>query len=162
MTWKAREALIAWTPVDRLFSVVGKRIAPSGSIAIGLLLSENAPDWTEPYECTGGAAYMRRRKLFGMPQRFAVILDWYQMVYSCGLDPYVAHRAFLEIDEYQAIIKEAGMGPAKDEQGHDPNGYGRYVHGLPKPEIKTHRMSTSFHVWPVQQATGRVPNPQIR
>jgi len=46
------------------------------------------------------------------------LADWYLLVYTNGIDPYIAHRAFLLIDEYQAIIKSIGCGPARDEPSH--------------------------------------------
>ena len=33
------------------------------------------------------------------------MLQMYLLVYTNGIDPYIAHRAFLLIDEYQTIIK---------------------------------------------------------
>jgi hypothetical protein len=113
-----------------------------------LLLDEGDPDWSYPYECTAGAAYTFRHKLFGILQQLHVMLDWYQLVYSFGLDPYAVHRAFLEIEEYQAIIKKYGMGPAKGEQGHDPE----VMHGrrgrFPTPELQIFRKAGALHVWP--------------
>jgi hypothetical protein len=137
---KAKDAIIAWNYGD-----VGPDRAPS--VAIGPLLGKDGdPDWTYPYECTAGAAWVFRRKLFGIVQQLFVLLDWYQLVYSCGLDPYMVHRAFLEIEEYQAVIKKYGMGPAADEQGHDPNiPYGRCCRS-PTPELHIFKKGGAVHV----------------
>jgi hypothetical protein len=95
--------------------------------------------------------------MFGLPQQHQVMLDFYQLVYSYGLHPYVVHRAFLHIDEYQAVIKRMGCGPAKGELGHDPNiSYGR-VADFPVPEISERRIGPSFHVWPVTNARAAAP-----
>jgi hypothetical protein len=60
----------------------------------------------------------------------------------------VVHRAFLEITEFQTIIKEMGCGPARDEPGHDPDGgYGRVV--PTRSELKVFRAHGALHVWPV-------------
>jgi hypothetical protein len=142
---KAANALIAWNSIDDHGSK-----APPGSIAIGPLQTKDEPDWAAPYQCTGGAAYMSRRTMTGAVQRHRVLLDWYQLVYAYGVLPYVAHRAFLTIDEYQALIKDAGFGPAKDEPGHDPNTpFGRAVI-YPVPELKIFTSGRATHFWPEQ------------
>jgi hypothetical protein len=76
------------------------------------------------------------------------MLDWYQLVYLYGINPYIAHRAFLEIAEYQAVIKKHGMGPAKDEPGFEPGiPFGRSTLWL-TPKIQIGRRSGALHVWP--------------
>jgi hypothetical protein len=66
-----------------------------------------------------------------------------------GVDPYVAHIAFLAIKEYRDMIFDMGAGPDKGEPGHDPNcgGYGSYVANWPKIEIHFSR-GGAVHVWP--------------
>ncbi|MEZ0019816.1 hypothetical protein [Sinorhizobium fredii] len=141
---KASNALIAWNPTG-----LSDNSRPPGGVAIGPLLTQDQPDWTIGYECTGGAAWANRRKLFGMPQRFNVMMDWHQLVYSYGIHPYVAHRAFLFIEEYQAIIRQAGAGPDKDEPGHDQSiPYGRCA-PYKLPSIQVRAIGQSFHVWPM-------------
>jgi hypothetical protein len=143
---KASETLIAWNSINYL--AVGEKDAPAGSLAVGPLLCEGDGDWTAPYTCTAGAAYVGRRKLFGLPQQMQVMLDWYMLVYTNGLDPYFVHRAFLLIDEYQTIIKKNGLGPARDEPGHDPNvSYGRAFSQQP-PNILIRRWGRATHFWP--------------
>lgn len=91
---------------------------------------------------------MYRRKLSGMPQQFHVMRDWYMLVYVYAMHPYVVHRAFLLIAEYQAVIKAMGAGPAKDEHGHDPEvGHGPAVQ-MPKPRITVATFGQSTHFWP--------------
>jgi hypothetical protein len=148
---KAAETLIAWNDAtDDTFAG-----APPGSLAVGPLLHEDEPDWTESgkgrlYTNTGGAAWVDRQTMRGLIQRHHVVLDWYKLVYVSGLHPYVVHIAFLHIDEYLAAIKEMGCGPDRDELGHDPEvGHGRAVR-YPVPKIKTHRIGRSIHVWPVE------------
>ena len=141
---KAAKTLIAWSGADAALP----HEAPSGSIAIGPLMQEGGRDWAQGYPCTGGAAYVYRRKLRGLAQQHEVMLDWHALVYSYGLDPYIVHRAFLLIDEYQTAIKARGRGPAKDEPGHDPTvPYGRTVEIKP-PELKIFRAGGATHFWP--------------
>jgi hypothetical protein len=146
---KAADALIAWNGADH---PAFRRDAPPGSIGIGPLQTETEPDWAGPYARTGGAAYVGRRQLRGLPQQHQVMLDWYRLVYGYGIHPYLAHRAFLLIDEYQEVIKDMGCGPAKDEPGHDPGvGYGRTVL-YPVPEIKITHTGRGTHFHPVTVA----------
>jgi hypothetical protein len=68
------------------------------------------------------------------------------------LHPYIVHRAFLVIDEFQEIIKENGYGPAKGELGHDPCvGYGRSTLE-PLPLVQVAYLGRSIHVWPATEA----------
>jgi hypothetical protein len=140
---KAAETLIAWNGAGQS-SVHG---GPPGGIGIGPLLFEGDGDWTVPYDCTGGAAMVDRRHIKGAVQQAAVMRDWYELVYSYGIHPYVAHRAFLLIDEYQAVIKAWGMGPAKDEPGHDPTvGFGRSIRWR-KPPLCIKQWGKGTHFW---------------
>jgi hypothetical protein len=142
---KAADTLIAWNGIDHSSL---HRDAPPGSIAIGPLQSNTEPDWAGPYECTGGAAYVERRAMHGFVQQRQVMLDWFQLVYSYGIHPYVAHRAFLLIDEYQAAIKSIDCGAAKDEPGHDPDvGFGPAV-CCPALPLKIFSTGRATHFWP--------------
>ena len=135
----ASRALIAWG-----YKPEGWSLDASPAVAVGHLLDDRTPDWTKDYESTGGASTVYRRELAGMDQRFHVLRDYTQLVYTYGIDPHVVYTAFLNIKEFQEIVKEAGMGPDKGEQGHDPNvGFGRLVDS-PKIEIK--RFWHSVHV----------------
>jgi hypothetical protein len=43
---------------------------PPGAVAVGPLLDDFAQgDWSRPYSCTGEAAWVARRKLFGVAQQ---------------------------------------------------------------------------------------------
>lgn len=140
---KAAETIIVWNDAE-----TGWRKSPSGSMAVGFLIGSAEGDWTRDYRFSGGAAHTFRRQLTGIEQKFHVLRDYYELVYVFGLHPYLVHRAFLLIDEYQAITRDGGFGPAPGEIGHDPDvGYGRAV-GLPLPKIQTFRIGSSCHFWP--------------
>ena len=144
---KADNTLILWNTGDEK-SLIGD--APPGSIAVGPLESDDVY-WSHVhgYSCSGGAAWVARRDLPKSDQEREVMLDWYQLVYTYGLDPYVVHRAFLLIDEYQDVIKRMGCGPDKDEPGHDPEvSYGRAVRA-PAPKLKIVRTGPAIHFWPI-------------
>lgn len=141
----AAETLIAWNADD---DTSGK--IPAGSVAVGPLIEERERDWTEGYTSTGGAANIYRRSLSGVEQRLAVMWDFYTLVYLYGLSPYVVHRAFLHIDEYQEVIKDMGAGPARGELGHDPEiPYGR-ASSRPVPAVSERPYGRSVHVWPAR------------
>jgi hypothetical protein len=130
------ETLIAWNGGDS-----------GGNIAIGPLLQEDEPDWAAPYEATGRAAYVEHRNLSGVPAEHQVMRDYYRLVYTYGLHPYIVHRAFLLIDEYQAVIKAMGCGPDRGEPGHDPAvGFGRAVK-VPLPELQMKHTGRATHFW---------------
>ncbi|MCW5733491.1 MAG: hypothetical protein KIS73_05170 [Enhydrobacter sp.] len=140
---KAADTLIAWTDFT---DVSGK--VPPGSIAVGPLLRDGEGDWTDSYGYTGGAAHVHRRSLSDTEQATAVFQDYYMLVYSYGLHPYVVHRAFLHIDEYQEFIKSMGAGPDLGELGHDPSiMHGRSV-AYPLPSVSERHIGRSFHFWP--------------
>lgn len=140
---KAAEALIAWNSVE---DADGKM--PPGSVAIGPLLRDNEGDWTDGFTNTGGAAEMHRRTLTRQDQELAVLKDFYLLVYSYGLAPYVVHRAFLHIDEFQTVIKSMGAGPSRGEHGHDPEvSYGRSSQS-PVPKVTEMRIGRSVRISP--------------
>jgi hypothetical protein len=144
---KAAQALIAWNPATGDYRA---EAAPPGAIGVGPLYSEHDGngDWAGLYRCTGGAAYTDRRKLFGVSQQLAVMKEWYMLVYSYGIDPYLAHLAFLMIDEYQAVIKGMGFGPAKGEHGFDPQiGFGRAI-ATEQPRVRIRHRGEVSHFWP--------------
>jgi hypothetical protein len=153
---KAANTLLAWNGAED-HSEYRSRRYPCGSVAVGPLQTTDEPDWTRGYECTGAAAYVERRKLFGLPQQHHVMLDWYQLVYSYGIHPYTAHRAFLLIEEYQTIIRRYGMSPDKDEPGYghpDVTGYGRtFIY--PVPVLKIFHTGRGTHFWPTGEFTNK-------
>lgn len=125
---KASDAVIAWTSPK----ANAGRGAPPGSVAIGPFSEHGL--WISDYKSTGGAVYARRRNLRGAGQRFEVMLDWYRITFVFGVDPAIVHRAFLEIEEYQALIEE------RDCVTVEPD---------PKPKMNVFRGVTgSLHVWP--------------
>jgi hypothetical protein len=147
---KVSNTVIAWNSVEGGDPI---RKAPPGSVAVGPWLDADGehyePRWTQPYPYTGGAADADRRKLFGASSERAILLDFYQLVYSYGLNPYVVHRAFVHIEEFANAIKREGMRPDKGEAGHDPEvGYGR-CWPWPLPEIEIKHLGPSVHVWPL-------------
>ena len=140
---KAAQTLIAWQPID--WTQLPNR-APPGSIAVGPLLDMDDLDWVRPYECNGGASYAARRTMSGIKQQMLVLRDWHMIVYLYGLHPYVAHRAFLLIDEYQTIMKDIGVGPAPGEPGHDPDLMWNSSKWHPALDIKM--LGKGTHFWP--------------
>jgi hypothetical protein len=126
----ARRAIIAWNSEKR------DRLAPEGAVGIGPYFGKGEPDWTEPYGCSGGAAYVFRRELSGIEQDFHVLRDFHMLVCYYGLNPRVVHRAFLEIEEFKVIM---------DAMADEPHPIG------PEAEIPTMRVFErlgAVHVWP--------------
>jgi hypothetical protein len=98
---KAAEALIAWTPAKDWYA----DRPTSGQVKVGpLLRRESEPDWTAPYAMSGGAAYTVRRDMPEWQQIAMVFIEFHTLVVRDGIDPKVAHEAFLAIDEYRQRI----------------------------------------------------------
>lgn len=140
---KAAETIILWNDSETPW-----RETPPGSVAVGPVWRAGEANWTRGYRFNGGAGHTFRRSLTSLEQKFHVLRDFYELVYVFGLDPYLVHRAFLLIDEYQAITKDGGFGPAPGEIGHDPQfGYGRAV-ASPLPTVQRFQIGRSCHFWP--------------
>jgi hypothetical protein len=104
---RVRDALIAWTPPDVEWPVKGPNLnwATRGQVKVGLLpAGPNTPNWSDLYEYTGGAAYIRTRKLNGTWARAQAFADFNEVVVGTGIDPVVAHEAFWAIDEYREAV----------------------------------------------------------
>jgi hypothetical protein len=96
----AQKALIAWSPARG----PQRSEATRGRVKIGPLLEEGDEDWTAPYVCTGGAAWTAQRTRTGPALIARLFIDFHTLVVLDGIDPLVAHNAFLAIDEYRAVI----------------------------------------------------------
>jgi hypothetical protein len=140
---KAAETYIVWEPVRSDDYTPRPGRAPPGSMALGPL---NDIAWDEGYMASGGCAYVYRREP-KCDQDYEVLHDWFRLVHTYGLDPYLVHLGFLHIDEYQTITKNAGCGPDRGELGHDPDfGFGRVCRR--RPIVHQHHADGAWHFWP--------------
>jgi hypothetical protein len=107
---KAHEAMIAWTPA-RFSQPNAPYWNTRGQVKVGPLLhtddgGNRDRDWTKGFAYTGGAAFTDRRKLRGDASAKMLLVDFVDMVVRDGIDPLVAHRAFMAIDEYRNSVAE--------------------------------------------------------
>lgn len=87
-----RKALLAWTPRGDTSS------STAGMVHIGRLIKDHkSSDWTEGFTCTGGAAYVMRRKLSPELALREWMYDFIVLVIRDGLDPYELYREFSKI-----------------------------------------------------------------
>jgi len=93
---KVREALIAWSSRTSDF--------PQGRVKVGPTVAEGKRDWTDEYEMTGGAAWIKTRSLNGAWARARVFIDFHELVTDHGIAPEVVHQAFSVIDEYRDAV----------------------------------------------------------
>jgi hypothetical protein len=122
--------------------------APKGAVGIGPYFGRGEPDWTEPYDCTCGAAYVFRRELSGVEQDFHVMRDYYMLVHDYGLDPHLVHRAFLELKEFESIITAMGHGANEHIHGREFGAeYGRYDSRHLRNVMIFEKLG-AVHVWP--------------
>jgi hypothetical protein len=120
--------------------------APKGAMGIGPFFGRGEPDWTEPYDCTGGAAYLFRRELSGVEQDFHVMRDYYMLIHDYGLDPHLVHRTFLELEEFQTIVKAMKLGPHRDGAGQELDA--GYTPDHLGPMLQIFEKFGAVHVWP--------------
>ena len=99
---RAHKALIAWTPAG--LPKGGLHTSTIGMVAIGPVPEREGTDWTADYSMTGGAAFAGREKMLGVKSIARLMVDFHTIVVRDGIDPRVAHKAFLVIDEYRKVI----------------------------------------------------------
>jgi hypothetical protein len=121
--------------------------APKGAVGIGPYFGRGEPDWTEPYDCTGGAAYVFRRELSGVEQDFHVMRDYYMLIHDYGLDPHLVHRAFLELEEFRSIIKAMRFGLDGEGHGQEFEAEHAHYHGAVQ-KLRIFEKFGALHVWP--------------
>lgn len=107
---RATKAMIAYTPT---FWLDGPKSKTRGQVQIGPLLNAGDADWTKPYAFTVGAKDIARRHYPPDRSRAALFIDFHTMVVRDGIDPQVAHRAFLLIDEYRNAISPDTKGASE-------------------------------------------------
>jgi hypothetical protein len=93
---KYRDCIIAWTPLSW----------PDHNTA-GMVEVGPHPDRTggsDKYAMTIGACWLARWTMPHWQQVALMLTDFHQIVVRDGIDPQVAHRAFLAIDEYRRVI----------------------------------------------------------
>ncbi len=75
---------------------------PNGDAKVG-----QHPDtvgWTKQFQMTAGACYSNWRTFTEDQRQKILFVEFHAMVVRDGVDPQVAHRAFMEIQEYRELI----------------------------------------------------------
>lgn len=83
---KYNQAMIAWNPGTK-------------QIAVGPW--PDVTGWSDDLQCTVGACFMDTRKMTHERLSWQVFMEFNAIVVAGEIDPLVAHRAFLAIDEYR-------------------------------------------------------------
>jgi hypothetical protein len=96
---KYREALIAWTPASW-----PEESGRGGSTRGHVKVDRVGGQWHRPYAFTGGAEYSYVEEARGMEALASLFIEFHDMVVRDGINPQVAHEAFLAIDEYRESI----------------------------------------------------------
>ena len=76
----------------------------------------NRTEWSDDYEMTGGACYPHIHRMTEAQRAARLFIDFNTIVVRDGVDVQAAHRAFLKIDEYRALISP-GMEGADPPDG---------------------------------------------
>jgi hypothetical protein len=95
--------MVAWNPnhSTRALDRLGK-LKPDGAIEIGKWPDKTG--WSSAYDSTDGCCDTQRHK-FSIDGKVAqMFIDFHTLVVRDGIDPLVAHREFLKIDEYRKRI----------------------------------------------------------
>ena len=101
---KSAEALIAWSR--------------GGPVKVGRLIGEGEPDWTGPFECTGGAAHMARRKQRGWCVVAMTFVEFNTLAVNYQVPIEDLHREFLKIDEYRWHVSPDALGAEEGPDAH--------------------------------------------
>ena len=98
---KMSNAMIAWTPsyYDR---------PTDGQVEVGPWPDDTG--WSDKYARTVGACNLGRSRLSKGERLALVFIDFNTLVVRDEIDPLVAHKAFLAIDEYRTHISSDTAG----------------------------------------------------
>lgn len=98
--------MVAWNPAE------GHARGPSGSVLVGPWPDRTR--WSDRYLFTTGCCEIPRHQ-FTIDQKIAqLFIDFHTLVVRDGVDPQVAHREFLKIEEYRRRISSDISGAARD------------------------------------------------
>lgn len=95
---KFRDAMYAWTPTTD----TSTKSQTAGKVMVGL--HPDLTRWSKPYSRSAGACYLKLKVKPEVEQIAQLFIDFHTMVVRDGIDPQVAHREFLKIDEYRERI----------------------------------------------------------
>lgn len=94
------EYIVCWTPVKWGSSPDSEPVP--GAVVVDRLGSETY--WDRRYRMTSGMCYQMRHKMSRDQKIMMMFIDFHTCVVRDGIDPQVAHREFLKIDEYRRRI----------------------------------------------------------
>lgn len=123
---KIRETMTAWTPNTEWYDDYSTK----GQVRIGPLIGEGMADWTKGERHTddlpfsGGAAWLEMRNAPVHEALVRMFVEFHSMVFRDGIDPLVAHQAFLGIDEYRWALAADVPGAEEGPRGF----YGEVIH----------------------------------
>ncbi len=96
LTMKLAEIMYAWTPATWESSPT------AGRVRVGV--HPDRVGWTRPFASCLGACDLSFAEASDSERIIQMFVAFHAMVVRDGLDPQVVHTAFLEIDEYRAIV----------------------------------------------------------
>ena len=96
---KLAEIMYAWTPATW-------ESPTAGQVRVGV--HPDRVGWTRPFASCLGACDLSFVEASDSERIIQMFVAFHAMVVRDGIDPQVAHTAFLEIDEYRAIVDGIG------------------------------------------------------
>ena len=92
---KLAEIMYAWTPATW-------ESTTAGQVRVGV--HPDRVGWTRPFASCLGACDLSFAEASDSERIIQMFVAFHAMVVRDGIDPQVVHTAFLEIDEYRAIV----------------------------------------------------------
>ena len=99
LTMKLAEIMYAWTPATW-------ESPTAGEVRVGV--HPDRVGWTRPFASCLGACDLSFVEASDSERIIQMFVAFHAMVVRDGIDPQVVHTAFLEIDEYRAIVDGIG------------------------------------------------------
>ena len=106
---KQIEAIIAWTPLR------WAALKPETAGEVAVLPLPDTGEEAKRYMMRAGASSSGLRALSEEARIARLFIDFQTLVVRDGIDPQVAHRAFLQIDEYRYRIAPDTEGAACED-----------------------------------------------
>lgn len=106
---KQVDAIIAWTPVR------WAELQPETAGQVVVLAYPDTNGTAKRYMMTAGAVFSGLRALTEDARIARLFIDFQTLVVRDGIDPQVAHEAFLRIDEYRYRIAPDTEGAAFED-----------------------------------------------
>jgi hypothetical protein len=106
---KFSDAMYAWTKHD----TVSAFASTAGQIKVGP--HPDMTGWSDDFAYSGGSCFLALKEKSEIEQVAKMFIDFHSIIVRDGIDPQLAHKEFLKIDEYRRYIAPDIEGAELDE-----------------------------------------------